>query len=89
MFSSVAFYYKDVRFVTRHRSELYGRIDFLANCGGLLGLYLGCSFLSIVEIIYFFTMRYCSNYFTEKKSKESDDETSVVLVPVTDHIIKK
>lgn len=39
------------------RSEVYGYTDFLANCGGLLGLFLGFSILSIVEIIYFLTLR--------------------------------
>lgn len=40
------------------RSELFGLTDFLANCGGLLGVFLGFSFLSLVEIFYFFTLRY-------------------------------
>ncbi|PSN34460.1 hypothetical protein C0J52_20178 [Blattella germanica] len=70
MVSSVAFYYKDNQFVTSHRSELYGPIDFLASCGGLLGLYLGFSFLSLVEIIYFFTMRLVSNVMAERRHSE-------------------
>lgn len=29
----------------------------MANCGGLLGLFMGVSVLSIVEVIYYFTLR--------------------------------
>ena len=34
-------------------------ILFLANIGGLMGLCLGFSLLSVVELIYFFTLRWC------------------------------
>lgn len=39
------------------RSELYGTTDFVANCGGLLGLFMGVSLLSVVEAIYYCTLR--------------------------------
>ncbi|KAG4070461.1 hypothetical protein HA402_005693 [Bradysia odoriphaga] len=48
-------------FITSKRSELYGKTDFLANCGGLLGLFMGASFLSIFELLYFFSLRLCCN----------------------------
>jgi Amiloride-sensitive sodium channel len=47
--------------MTSQRSELYGRADFLANCGGLLGLFLGASVISCLEIVYFCTIRLCFN----------------------------
>lgn len=34
------------------KSELYGQIDLLANFGGILGLFLGISVISIFEIIF-------------------------------------
>lgn len=30
-------FFKSEQFITSKRSELYGRVDFIANCGGLLG----------------------------------------------------
>ncbi|XP_069695430.1 pickpocket protein 28-like isoform X2 [Periplaneta americana] len=57
----VSIYFKDKQFITSQRSELYGTTDFLANCGGLLGLFLGFSILSLVELVYFFTLRLCCN----------------------------
>lgn len=49
--------FKESDFMALQRSEMYGVTDFLANCGGLLGLFMGFSFLSLVEIFYFMTLR--------------------------------
>jgi Amiloride-sensitive sodium channel len=43
--------------MTQKRQERYGNIDFIANCGGLMGLCLGVSVLSFIEIVYFCTIR--------------------------------
>jgi Amiloride-sensitive sodium channel len=47
--------------MTSERQERYGRTDFLANCGGLLGLFLGISVISLLEIFYYCTIRLWSN----------------------------
>nr|CAI5824716.1 unnamed protein product [Callosobruchus analis] len=58
--------FKEMYFA-RHRksmdesNELYGPIDFLANFGGLLGLFTGFSLLSLMEIIYFLSLRIWCN----------------------------
>lgn len=39
------------------QSEQYTFPEFLSLCGGLLGLFLGVSALSIIELIYHFTLR--------------------------------
>ncbi|CAO1421220.1 unnamed protein product [Diamesa serratosioi] len=56
--ASVHIYFKEDHFIAIKRSELFGLTDFLANCGGLLGLFMGFSILSMVEIFYHFTLRY-------------------------------
>ncbi|XP_031638214.1 pickpocket protein 28-like [Contarinia nasturtii] len=53
----LSIFFKEHQFITSKRSELYGLTDFMANCGGLLGLFMGVSMLSIVEVIYYFTLR--------------------------------
>uniref|UniRef100_T1GJ31 Uncharacterized protein n=1 Tax=Megaselia scalaris TaxID=36166 RepID=T1GJ31_MEGSC len=64
-------------FLTSRRSELYGTTDFLANVGGLLGLFMGVSMISFVELVYFCTVRLISNLrmrrrnLVELKSLES------------------
>ncbi|XP_019537219.2 pickpocket protein 28-like [Aedes albopictus] len=50
-------YYKNAQLMKQKRSELYGITDFLANCGGLLGLCLGVSLLSLVELCYYCSVR--------------------------------
>ena len=35
------------------RDELYGELDIISNIGGLLGLCMGFSMLSAVEMVYF------------------------------------
>lgn len=60
--------FKESEFPAMKRSELYGLTDFIANCGGLLGLFMGVSLLSFVEIIYFFTVR-CVRQFRSDKNK--------------------
>lgn len=62
--------FKEKQFITSRRSELYGQTDFLANCGGLLGLFMGVSLLSIVEIIYFCTLRLCCNLRSRQRRKK-------------------
>ncbi|XP_038106261.1 pickpocket protein 28 [Culex quinquefasciatus] len=50
-------YFKEPEFIAIKRSELYGDTEFLANCGGLLGLFLGVSLLSFAEILYYCTLK--------------------------------
>lgn len=54
-------FFKETEFIQLKRNELYGWTDFIANCGGLLGLFMGVSFLSVIEIVYFFTLRLWQN----------------------------
>ncbi|KAL5291214.1 hypothetical protein ACFFRR_010555 [Megaselia abdita] len=55
--SSLSVYFKESQFISSKRSELYGTTDFLANVGGLFGLFMGISVISFTEIIYFCTLR--------------------------------
>ncbi|XP_060523205.1 uncharacterized protein LOC132700102 [Cylas formicarius] len=59
--SRLLIYFKSPQFVTSERHELYGPADFIANFGGLLGLFTGFSMLSLMEILYFLTVRLCCN----------------------------
>ncbi len=48
--------FKENEFLTIRRSERYGFIDFISNCGGLMGLFLGISTFCVFEIIYYFVI---------------------------------
>ncbi|XP_031621760.1 pickpocket protein 28-like [Contarinia nasturtii] len=53
----LSIFFKDSSVGVVERMETYTITDFLAICGGLLGIFLGISLLSLVEIIYFATLR--------------------------------
>lgn len=53
----MAIFFEDENVQTFMRKEVHTFTDFLAICGGLLGLFLGISALSIIEIIYYMSLR--------------------------------
>ncbi|RZB39769.1 ASC domain containing protein, partial [Asbolus verrucosus] len=55
--TSLTIYFQSDDFITSQRNEFYGPTDFLANFGGLLGLFTGFSVLSFMEILYFLSVR--------------------------------
>ena len=59
--SSLLVYFADDEFVVLRRYASYGTVSMLSDIGGLLGLFLGVSVLSIVEIFYFFVIRLVNN----------------------------
>jgi Amiloride-sensitive sodium channel len=68
-YSQISIYFKENSFLTSQRVEHYGPIDFLATCGGLLGLFLGVSVISLSELMYFCTIRL---YMNMQLSEELD-----------------
>ena len=62
-------YFKHQHFLQRKRGQLYGVLDFFSNIGGLLGLCLGLSAVSVVEFLYFFTMRLFFNNTMNRKEE--------------------
>jgi amiloride-sensitive sodium channel len=59
--SAATIQFGDTEFIAYRRYERFGGVTLLSNIGGLLGLFLGVSLLSIVELVYFFTLRIASN----------------------------
>ncbi|XP_059052635.1 pickpocket protein 28-like [Achroia grisella] len=89
MYSRVMIFFKEPQFITSRRSELYGQTDFLANCGGLLGLFMGFSILSLAEIIYFLTIRlFCVIWNRRRSTKHESDLPKIEHIPDGDKIGK-
>lgn len=91
--SEVTIFFKDDDFIFSKRSELYSFTDFIANFGGILGLFLGVSILSIVEIIYFMAFREISDDPDSEKSVEASPVKSPLSsisndTTVADEVIK-
>ncbi|KAG7200622.1 hypothetical protein KM043_001178 [Ampulex compressa] len=52
----VHLFFVDSQFTKFVKNELFGFTEFLSSTGGLLGLFMGFSFLSVMEILYFATL---------------------------------
>ncbi|CRK90740.1 CLUMA_CG004432, isoform A [Clunio marinus] len=54
--------------VVRYKHEvLFGLVDLLVSFGGIAGLFLGFSLLSLVEIVYYFTLRVICMFIINKE----------------------
>ncbi|XP_039752611.1 pickpocket protein 28-like [Pararge aegeria] len=53
----VHFYFEDNSFMRFTKGEIFGLTEFLSNTGGLLGLCMGFSMMSAVELLYYLTLR--------------------------------
>ncbi|KAL0818256.1 hypothetical protein ABMA28_008749 [Loxostege sticticalis] len=53
----VHFYFEDDTFMRFTKGEIFGLTEFLSNTGGLLGLCMGFSMMSAVELLYYLTLR--------------------------------
>ncbi|CAG4932747.1 unnamed protein product [Colias eurytheme] len=53
----IHFYFEDKTFLRFTKGEIFGLTEFLSNTGGLLGLCMGFSMMSAVELLYYVTLR--------------------------------
>ncbi|XP_045454262.1 pickpocket protein 28-like [Melitaea cinxia] len=53
----IHFYFEDNSFMRFTKGEIFGLTEFLSNTGGLLGLCMGFSMMSLVELLYYMTIR--------------------------------
>jgi acid-sensing ion channel, other len=58
--------FKDEQVVPMRRFQKMTFVEFLAQSGGLMGLFAGISALSVIEVIYFFTLRLISSVLAHK-----------------------
>lgn len=62
---------QSTEFIPITRSELFSITDLIANCGGILGLFMGFSLLSLAEIVYYCTIRPFGIYLAEWRWKRN------------------
>ncbi|XP_061391274.1 pickpocket protein 28-like [Musca vetustissima] len=73
--SIMHFYYLSNTFRGTTKSEMFGFTEFLSNTGGLLGLFMGFSIFSIIEIVYYITVRpYCAARSIELEKRRRQNE---------------
>lgn len=54
-YTVLEFKFKDFKFQPLKRKQLYGDLDYIADIGELLSLFIGTSVLSVIELIFFCT----------------------------------
>lgn len=79
-YTELKFQFKDFQFQPIKREELYTDLDFVSNIGGLLSLFIGTSFLSLIEICFFFTVR----FFIHVRENAVEVDIEVVEEPESD-----
>lgn len=70
--TQINIYFKEAFFSRLKRYEMYGWSEFLSNCGGTLGLFLGCSICSIIEIIYHLVLYFLHKCCRDEKTFKVD-----------------
>lgn len=65
--------FADDEFVAYKRYHTHGIGEILSNIGGFLGLFLGMSVLSVVETIYFFTLRFINDLWYKPKVVKAEN----------------
>lgn len=80
--SRLAVFYDDLNIETLERIEVNNFNNFISSCGGLLGLFLGVSVLSIIEFIYYFTLRL---FWTIRRSTSSNIVTPFPTSNINGH----
>lgn len=68
--ADISIYFDSDEYVVNKRYPSYGFVIMLSNIGGFLGLFSGVSLLSIVEAIYFFTLRFFNNLWLKRFVKD-------------------
>lgn len=61
--------FKENNFISINRTEAYTYSDFIASCGGLLGLFMGVSMLSVIELFYYLTLRLCCKMKQQRENR--------------------
>ncbi len=56
-----------------------------ANAGGLLGLCMGFSVLSLLEIVYYGSIRLCCSYYRDKVLRNINTKTNLVDVATNNY----
>lgn len=54
--SRLSIYIENSDFEATERYSVFDSMDFLSSCGGLLGLFMGFSILSLIELGYYFML---------------------------------
>ena len=85
-FSRLHIFFRNEFVIQYKRDQLYGIEDLVSNIGGLMGLCLGFSLLSVVEFIYFFTLRWAVLLCRRKPEENPESNTKIGRILPTSEV---
>ena len=53
-----------------------GLLDYISQIGGLLGLFIGFSVISAIEIVYWITFRFARNKLSTKPTSKIEENST-------------
>ncbi|XP_065369031.1 pickpocket protein 28-like [Calliphora vicina] len=77
--SRLTVYYREPQFTAIKRTVIYDITQLIANCGGIFALFMGVSMLSLIEIIYFFSVRLYNNFRKRKLIQKKLEELEIPI----------
>ncbi|XP_017110495.2 pickpocket protein 28 [Drosophila elegans] len=70
-------YYRESVYHGNTKNAYVGLTEFLSNVGGVMGLFMGFSVISLAEIFYFLILKPLAELFVWKRSSDVDSENSL------------
>lgn len=67
----LSFAFGDNEYTALKRYTSYESISFISDVGGLLGLFVGVSFMSVIEVFYFLFIRFTVEFVKHVKQRRS------------------
>lgn len=78
--TKMSIFFKEEEFHVSKRSELYSGFELVGTIGGLLGLFMGISVLSVLELIYYFSLRlFCISRMQKIEEKRLQQQQQPVV----------
>lgn len=62
-------FFQGAEFIPLLRTEINSMSEIIASCGGLMGLFMGVSLMSVVELFYYCTLRPVAMWALAKPKK--------------------
>lgn len=84
-FTEIEVHYEDSDFLAMRRHLAYSFADFVSQIGGIFGCFLGISIFSIIEIVYFCTVRMLKvmnkgKKYEKKEEKQPERQIKVITI---------
>ncbi|KAM7342300.1 pickpocket protein 28-like [Cochliomyia hominivorax] len=82
-YSRLVIYYKERQFTAIKRTIIFDFTTLISHCGGIYNLFMGISGISLIEFLYFFTIRLIYNlrkrHRIEKRLMEEEKMENVIM----------